>query len=279
MTTNLQRIIQSVGLSEREARIYIIGLKTGPAPASTYANKTRLNRITVYHHLEDLVSRGLFTRAVRKNVKWYEPIAPEKLSAYSQKNCETLTKALPELESLMGDTVSIPRVRYFEGTKGILDVYRETLGAKTELLNFSNSELVREFWKEYDKKYIAERVKKGIFLKGILLDTALGKKLQGQDKKHNREIRLVSAKEFPVENEIIIYDNKVAIITFGPDESDRFAVVVESEQVASTQRHIFEMTWRFAALGDSSRKEKVQKVTKKAVEEGVRKDQLEMFSM
>jgi hypothetical protein len=166
-------------------------------------------------------------------------------------------------------------VRYFEGADGIRDIYRDTLTAETDLLNFANSSIVRNFWKEYDKQYVQERVKKGIHLKGVAPDDETGRKVQGKDKESFREIRLVSVKEFPINNEINIYDNKVAIISFAEDESEVFGVIIESKEVADTQRQIFEMAWRYAALGEGARrKEKID------TEEGVakvRKDQLIMF--
>ena len=64
-----------------------------------------------------------------------------------------------------------------------------------------------------------------------------------------REIRLVPSKEFDFTNEIKVYDHKVAILSFdeGPRaENDMFGVIMESKEVAETQRQIFEMAWRYA---------------------------------
>lgn len=253
-TAALQHIIQSVGLDTEEAKLYIAGLKIGTAPASAYAKNTGFNRITTYNQLEKLTKRGIFSAVRKKNVKTYQPIAPEKLSIEAHKNAQALDRVLPDLRGLMGNHHRTPRVRYYEGAEGIRDVYEDTLTAQTELLNFANSDIIRNFWKEYDKQYVAQRVKKGIYLKGIAPDDAVGRKVHGKDKQSNREIRLVSAKEFPINNEINIYDNKVAIISFAEDESEIFGVIIESTEVAQTQRQIFEMAWRFAGLGESSRK-------------------------
>lgn len=274
-TSELRHVIQSIGLEPHEATLYLTGLKLGWAPASAYAKATKQNRITTYNYLEDLTQRSIFNATQKGRAMTYAPITPDQLSVEARKNVEALERSMPDLRSLMGNYHRKPHVRYFEGIEGIRKVYSDTLTAKDTLLNFANSEIVRQFWKEYDEQYIQKRVKNGIFLKGIAPDDAMGRKVHGKDKKNLREIRLVNAKEFPMQNEINIYDNKVAIISFSEDEADIFGVIIESKEVADTQRQIFEMAWRFAQLGESSRKTTKKESAVNA--DGIRKDQLNMF--
>lgn len=70
--------------------------------------------------------------------------------------------------------------------------------------------------------------------------------MHGEDRKRRREIRLVPAKDFDFTNEINIYDHKVAICSFGSADH-MFGAIIESVEVAETQRQIFEMAWRYAA--------------------------------
>ena len=106
----------------------------------------------------------------------------------------------------------------------------------------------------------------------------MGRKVHGQDKKNLREIRLVSVKDFPITNEINIYDNKVAIVSFSEDEAELFGVIIESKEVAETQQQIFKMAWRYAGLGESARTKKGgKKAEDTAPDPIVRKDQLIMF--
>jgi hypothetical protein len=121
--------------------------------------------------------------------------------------------------------------------------------ASGELLNFANSAVVRSFWPGYDEEYVAARVKRGIHLRGIAPDDAAGRKVHGEDRQRLREIRLVPAKDFDFQNEINVYDHKVAICSFDSGlrgNADMFGVIIESKEVAETQRQIFEMAWRYA---------------------------------
>jgi len=250
MAKNLLHILRSVGLDEKESQLYLSGLQLGSAPASEYAKASALNRITAYNTLETLVQRGLFTMVKKMRSKWYAPVAPEYLALEVEKNAQSLERALPELRSMQGVKYRKPNVRFYEGWEGVRRVYEDTLTAKGELLNFANSAVVRRFWPNYDEEYVAERVKRGIHLRGIAPDDETGRKVHGEDKKYLREIRLVPAKVFDFTNEIKIYDHKVAIISFDSGltgNGDMFGVIIESKEVAETQRQIFEMAWRFAA--------------------------------
>lgn len=60
------------------------------------------------------------------------------------------------------------------------------------------------------------------------------------------EILYVNPKEFWFENEIIIYDNKVAVISLNKDEL--IGMIFESPVYAMSQRAIFNLAW----LGASS---------------------------
>lgn len=268
MSKDLLHTLHSVGLDEKQSELYLAGLKLGSAPASEFAKVTGLNRITAYNILEELVHAGHFTMEKRMRAKWYAPVAPEYLALKARKSAEALQRALPELRSLQGAKERSPHVRFFEGWEGVRHVYEDTLTAKSELLNFANSAVVRRFWPNYDEEYVAQRAKRGIYLRGIAPDDAAGRKVHGEDRKRLREIRLVPAKEFDFTNEINIYDSKVAICSFGAPES-MFGVIIESKEVAETQRQIFEMAWRYSFFASriSHERKSVRTVRRKMIKE------------
>ncbi len=245
---DILHIIRSLGFSRDDVQLYLAGLELGSAPASALAERTGLNRVTAYNYLERLLREGLFTAVQRSRSKWYSPVAPESLAVEARKNVEALERILPELRSIQGAHHRKPEVRFYAGWDGVLRVYQDTLTAGSELLNFANSALVRRFWAKYDEEYVAERVRRGIRLRGIAPDDETGRRVHGDDKAALREIRLVPAKDFDFNNEINIYDNKVAITSFADDPQHLFGVIIESKEVAGTQRQIFEMAWRYAGL-------------------------------
>lgn len=268
MARDIQHILASVGMDDREAALFLSGLELGSAPASDYAKKTKLNRITAYNVLEDLVQRGLFTMVRSAKGRRYAPIAPELLALEARKNLQALERSLPELRSLQGSKYRTPKVRYFEGWEGIRHVYDDTLTAESELLNFANSAAIREFWPTYDTEYVGERVKRKIRLRGIAPDDDAGRQVHGEDKERMREIRLVPAADFDFTNEINIYDHKVAICSFGGaarGPKDVFGIIIEGKEVAKTQRQIFEMAWRYAGMLRTSPERGMKQITRRLI--------------
>lgn len=168
---------------------------------------------------------------------------PDVLRDLYRERYNNLKQALPDLRRLHGKTMH-PRVRYYEGLEGIKRIYMDTLTSKTEILNYADSRGVRHFWPTYDEDYVKERVRKKIYLRGIAPDDEYGKAVASANKASYREILLVPRDEIIFANEINIYDDKVSIISFGKDEL--IGMIIESKEIANTQRAIFKMAWAFA---------------------------------
>lgn len=241
----LFNVLIDIGLTKKEAGVYLATLELGPSVASDIALKAKMNRVTCYDILEKLIRKGFISTYTQKKVRVFAATDPDLMrSSYRQKYMN-LKGALPELRRLHGKTPH-PRVRYYEGIEAIKKIYLDTLTAKTEILNYADSKSIREHWPEYDKEYVKARVKKNIYLRGIAPLDESGKAVVKKDKESYREIRLVKPGEFSFANEINIYDDKVAIISFSKEEV--LGMIIESQEIADTQRAIFRMAWEFAGI-------------------------------
>ena len=59
--------IQQLGLTEKEAKVYLTSLRLGPTTMQILASKAKIDRGTAYHVAMTLEEKGLFTQW--KNVK------------------------------------------------------------------------------------------------------------------------------------------------------------------------------------------------------------------
>lgn len=220
-------------------------LELGPSPASDIAFRAKLNRVSTYDILKKLSKRGFIGSYTKENVKYFAATDPDIIRMDVRQKYLDLKESLPELRRLHGTTY-VPRIRYYEGSEGIKKVYADTLTAKTEILNYADSKSIREFWPNYDEEYVNERVKRRIYLRGIAPLDEHGKRVTAENEKKYREIRLVQAGPFAFANEINIYDEKVSIVSFGKNEV--VGMIIESPEIANTQRAIFMMAWEFAGM-------------------------------
>lgn len=236
----LENIIQSIGLNPKEASIYLACLKLGPSKVGEISNLTKINRVTCYSILEKLLAKSIIIETIDSGIKKYEAVPPQSIFNTLKEKTNSFKKILPELKKIHRST-SHPTVRYFEGIEGVKSIYADTLTTKSEILSYANSAELRKYWPLYDLQYVAERVKKKIFLRGIAIDDEIGQRVKMQDSKFHRQIKLVPQDSFHANNEINIYDNKVAYTSFNPKP---MGIIIEDQGFTDTQKSIFEMLWK-----------------------------------
>lgn len=238
----LSNILQNIGLTQKEANVYLAALELGTNVVAEIAAKAKINRVTTYDIAEKLLKKGLLSTHVKNGIRYFTATDPDVLMQEHKRRMHDLQKALPELRRLHGK-VQHPRIQYFEGIEGIKAIYADTLTAQTEILNYANSEEIRIHWPSYDQEYVAQRVKRKIYLKGVAPDDEYGRKVHADNKNNFREIRLVPKEEIAITNEINIYDDKIAIVSF---RDNLIGMIIESEDMANTQRALFKMIWTYA---------------------------------
>lgn len=240
----IQNILQQNGLTEKEARVYCACLELGPNIVSEIGKKAGINRVTTYDILDKLIKKGMVNFYNKEGAKYFSPTDPEVVIHEIKRKTSELEKALPYLKSLYG-TTKHPYIQFFEGIDGIKTIYADTLTSTTEILNYANSREIRIHWPNYDEEYVSQRAQRKIMLHGIAPDDEYGKTVQASDWKYYRETRLVPSDQFTFTNEINVYDDKVAITSF---KEELIGMIIESLEIAHTQRDIFKMAWTFAGM-------------------------------
>ncbi len=251
----LKTLLQKIGLSDKDAEVYLACLELGTQPASVVAKKAGLKRPTTYLILEGLMKRGLVSEYTGSNVKYFTAVQPEFLLNYVEKRRRELSshqheleQYLPQFNSLSNPYSLSPKVRFFEGVEGLERVMDDTLTSKTPILCYSSMDswFAREDTKQYIIRYAKRRVvDKKIPLRGINLDTPLTRRYietdyPAEDEKYS-DFRFFPKEIKDLSNEINIYDNKVAIVSLGKYEL--LGVIIESKEIANSQRAIFETAW------------------------------------
>jgi len=95
------------------------------------------------------------------------------------------------------------------------------------------------------KDYVKRRAEKGIRLRGVYKKEKDIMEYMKGNREQLRVARVLEEKDFPVSNETNIYKNKVAIASYG---REMFGMIIESEEIARSQRAIFELAWKGAEL-------------------------------
>jgi HTH-type transcriptional regulator, sugar sensing transcriptional regulator len=74
--------IQNLGLTEKEAKLYLTSLRLGPSSMQTLAAKARIDRGTAYHVAMTLEGKGLFQQIVNGKRPLFGVTTPGELYSY-----------------------------------------------------------------------------------------------------------------------------------------------------------------------------------------------------
>ncbi|HEX8974094.1 MAG TPA: helix-turn-helix domain-containing protein [Patescibacteria group bacterium] len=246
---DIQQTIEKLNLSQKQAAVYFSLLQLGSGHIQDIAKKAGLKRTTTYSILDGLTQKGFVTVTKQGAHRLYSAEDPRKLPYLFDSEIQKIKQqqkniidALPELSSLYNAHATKPKIRFYEGIEGLKQVFNETLELKKgeEILAFSSAESIHTYLgHEYVSHYLAQRIKRGIVQRAIAEDSPEAREHQKNDKAELRKTRLVDKDKFPFSNEINIFKNKMAIVSY----KDLLGVIIESAEVSKTQKAIFELAW------------------------------------
>ena len=235
--------LQKLGFNKKEQEVYFALLQLEKATANQIAYKAKIKRPTTYDILYRLVQQGFAGETMKGKKRLFVANPPEGILQLIEDQKRQFKEELPQLLSIFNTKSKRPKVAHFEGIDGIKQLYEDTLmilKRGDELLAYVGEYEIPELEK-YMHDYVKRRAKKGIRARGIAENKPGIKEFTKENKEQLRTTKLVDEKEFNLKNEINIYANKVIIITYKPEP---FGILIESKEVADTQRAIFEMAWR-----------------------------------
>ena len=239
---NLENEIKKLGLSDKEAKVYIAILKLGQAPVAEVATHSNINRATTYVILEELKKKGLVSTFLKGKKTYFAVEPPERLKNLFEveekrvkENFSDLKKILPDLDKLYESRGERPSVRFFEGSVGINSLREDILKTKTKFL-YQILPLVIEqvsLEKNQDQKInkLYKIPSKSIYYnkKGKVFPEKFGK----------AEYKFLKDK---FDSEIIIYGEKVAFINV---KKNPVGIIIDDSAVSQTIKIIFETLWKF----------------------------------
>lgn len=243
---NLEKILQNQGLSEKEAKIYLILLELHEALPSTISRKSGIKRPTTYVILDQLIQKGFVSRIKKGPNLFYQALNPKQFLEEQESKFKELKLALPELTCLHKLYTSMPQMSVFEGKDGLIKIMEDTLTVSNKMLLCwaDISSAVYTVLEDYYPTYIAKKIKNEVHLKGIFPYEKRSLEFKKRGKAELREVHLIPKERFPFRNEINIYDDKVAIIS----HQDAVGVIIQNQSIADSQRTIFDLGFEYAAL-------------------------------
>jgi len=238
-------LLQELGLSQAEAKVYLVLLEIGSTPAGLIIKKTGLHRGTTYQTLQRLKEKGLVSSIIKGKKQYFEAASPERLMDILKEREEQLNELLPKLKSKLELSKEKQEVTVYSGIKGVhsvLDKVLEELNPKGEYYDFGVSGLFRQFmptyWDLWQKRKKQYKIKSYVIFNEELKlkNPKLLKDYYGESRFHPKEYSSIT--------DTMIY--KDTVILFIWTAKPPIAVVIKNKDNAESYKNQFRFMWKKA---------------------------------
>ena len=234
----LNRLIQ-YGLTEKEANIYLICLKTGQATANRISELSNNPRSTTYDILEKLKSFGLISSCIIEKTINYIASEPESLLTLLNEKKLIIEDILPELKLIQNKIEEKPKAQVFQGKLAIIKLLDEILDNAKELkvLGSHGNALEKIGYKPVN--FMNKRLERKIKIKQILENSK-----ESRNIKQNNLTEIKFSKKLNESKEaIFIFDKYVYHIIL---QYEITAIKIESKDHSKAMEIMFDEFWKSA---------------------------------
>lgn len=246
--TNIETIFKKLGLTDKDAAVYLSLLSSGPIAIRKLAEKSGINRGTTYEILKTLQKEGLVSYYHKEKHQHFVAEDPKILSKIlARKKSEIdevsrdIERIIPELSNLSKNISGQPVVKFYEDYSGIRSILNDVLDGtektkdKKYVVYSSSSIRPYLYHKDAFPDFTDHRIKRKIFVRTIA--SGPGGATSGKD-----ERKWLSKKESAA-TYTLIYAGKVAMISVGENNIPH-GLIIEDQGIFETQKSIFESVWK-----------------------------------
>ncbi len=235
----MEQDLINYGLSEKEAKLYLLCLKAGETTANRLINLSGMPRGTTYDILNKLKEMGLISSIIKDHGSVYQANDPEILVKGLDEKKENIRRIIPELRKISKTLSPSPEIEIFGGLSGIKKVLDDVLENCKEVWIMGNEKYAREAIRHHPENFRMKRLEREIRIKNLLEESKISRLLKEDaysQVRHHPSLK--DSKEV-----LIIYNhNTVHLIMEEPVK----VIKISSKEYTTTQRMLFENLWESA---------------------------------
>lgn len=156
MMSEITSKLESLGLTDKEARAYAALLTMKKGSVLDVATKAGLKRPTTYSVLDSLEEKGLVSSTLFRHVRDYRALDPQHLKAFVAKQTHLVKANLPVMAKLYEHRKFKLRLRVYEGISAVKTLFEKSLreGNPMHILGQEEklSKYLGEYWQYYLKR-------------------------------------------------------------------------------------------------------------------------------
>jgi len=240
--------LQSVGFTNKQAKVYVAALFLGPSAVQKIAEQAEVNRATAYVILDELANMGLVSESTQGKKTFFVAEPPSAIGRYLDVQSKALVSKKDELKSLLPglnemsrstDDADVPVVRFYKGKQGITQTNAESRRLSKpgdEIYGILNVDEIEAIFPGHISENATVRMKKKLSSKVLYYSSI--KTLDSNSKILRKTKRIKK----PVAADITLYPTRATLVTYADDKST--GIVIDNKQIVETLRVVFEMAWK-----------------------------------
>ncbi len=240
MTLSKEDVLQDLGLSVNESKVFVALLNLGATTAGKIAEKCKLHRTNVYDALERLCEKGLASFILKDETKLFEAAEPQSLTRLVEERRAKLDSIMPQLllDKQMAKKAS---AHIFEGMKAWRMALFNLLNYNKQVYMYGIPKFASEVSLGFIELFHKTRIARKIPMKHIYNENA-------KDRiKYLNSMSLTEAKYLPQQ-----FNSPVSTIVCGKEIlimhwDDPYTFIrIENEPLAEAYRNYFELMYKQA---------------------------------
>ncbi|MDP1604645.1 MAG: helix-turn-helix domain-containing protein [Legionella sp.] len=232
-----------VGLTDKEALLYLTSLKKGPTTAQILSLESGLKRATVYGLIDSLIAQGLLHIEIKGVRKLFVAESPDKLASLLDKKKQILTTIMPALvQDYLHVSPAMNTIKMYHGLCGIKLLYDNilnTLKSGDEYLVISDQYKWHALDPDYFEAFIQKRATYELVIKLILQDNVHARDYHFREEHYKEKIKFLPGGMQLNMNMVIYAQNVLLVQTIEPF----LAILIENANVAAMHKILFNTMW------------------------------------
>ena len=238
-------LLQELGLSKNEAKIYEALITYGGSGVSTISLRSKVHRRNAYDSIHRLIEKGLVYEVFSEGETVYEAVDPGKLMEFVKERERRLEGALPSLLSMFREHRAPQRAYIYKGPEGVKNYLREMLKVGEDIYCLA----AKGAWfdpriEKFTGWFLEEAKKKGIRYHHIF-DAEVEEHLLKVPRAVGKPYKFLP-KEYSTISTMDIFGDRVVTFTglhLGKLDDDLTIFVMVSPELAESYRTWWKMIW------------------------------------
>jgi sugar-specific transcriptional regulator TrmB len=234
----LEKFLEEIGLTDKEAPVYLALLGQDSATPSELAEKTGIKRTTVYVVLESLEKKGLASELPSGTTSRFHAEPPERLQTYIERQrvlleekSARLKDIIPQIKSVSRGKGERPIIKFFEGRDGAIsaneEFYEMHEKRSKEGYFIFNRDLMESTYSEKERERFV-KIRKD---KEVVPMSVYNKKSGDYPFKTPGNRIRIDAEKYPILADITVIEDRIIATTMS---DDTVSILIKSTDLAVT---------------------------------------------